>query len=208
MQTLHSTNILLHILAGTGALTIGFIAAIAPKDHTHKRIGTIFCYLMALVILTALIGVFVFNGHHFLLVITMLSGYNCFSGIRTMQLKGNKPKTIDYLIPMLTITTAIYFLTKFSHYWSPAVTYATLSTLFLITLYDLCKPFYPGTFLKRAIFYEHAYKMFSALSALASAFCGTVLPQFKPYSQLAPSVILTCWLFVIFINKHHATSRA
>jgi hypothetical protein len=48
--------------------------------------------------------------------------------------------------------------------------------------------------------------MLSAYSAILSAFTGTVLPGFKPYSQLGPSV-LCLWLIVFFIWRQAAAQR-
>jgi hypothetical protein len=60
----------------------------------------------------------------------------------------------------------------------------------------------PG-FRKNAMQYEHVYKMMSSLTALVSAFSGTVLPQYKPYSQVVPNVVsLVCMLF-IFISIYN-----
>jgi hypothetical protein len=82
--------------------------------------------------------------------------------------------------------------------WAPPVVYSTLAALAVVTGYDLLKHGWLHERLRSWWLYEHIYKMLSAYSAILSAFTGTVLPGFKPYSQLGPSV-LCLWLIVFFI---------
>ncbi|SDH47950.1 DUF2306 domain-containing protein [Chitinophaga filiformis] len=204
METIHHINIAIHVSAGILAMLCGLAAAILNKRvKTHRILGRYFMWMMIFVIITGLAGVFVFKRNTFLLVITLLSGYNCFSGIRTMRLAGEKPVFIDYLAPVMVMAAAAYYLYyvyAMGLYWAPVVIYSTIGSLFLVTIYDLCRVIMPANARKKAMLYEHVYKMLSALSALASAFTGTVLPQFKPYSQFLPSMAgLTC-IIVIFIR--------
>ncbi|WP_442587081.1 hypothetical protein ACSBL2_13630 [Pedobacter sp. AW31-3R] len=98
-----------------------------------------------------------------------------------------------------------YHLQSSSLYWSPVVTYSTLGALLLVTVYDLVRSRLSTDFRRQAAIYEHVYKMISAMSGLASAFAGTVLPQYHPYSQFLPSVLGLCWIVVIFISLNHAS---
>jgi hypothetical protein len=211
METLHHLNILTHIIAGTIALITGLLAFLVSKGSaTHIRYGRYFTWMIGIVILTGLIGVFVFKRNNFLLVITLLSGYTCFSGIRAVKLNGQTPGPMDYLASVMVMASAfyyVYYLQAMGLFWSPVITYSTIGALFLICLYDLFKLRMPHNSLKKAVIYEHVYKMISAFSAIASAFSGTVFPQYKPYSQFLPSVIgITC-IIVIFIRlSHHQVS--
>jgi hypothetical protein len=85
-------------------------------------------------------------------------------------------------------------------YWAPGVTWSTIGALFLVTSWDLGRIAFPEGFRKKAVPYEHAYKMVSAFSALCSAFTGTVFPRYQPYSQLLPSVLGLGYIIVIFIR--------
>lgn len=204
MEMIHHINIAVHVTAGILALLTGLAAAIFSKRvKRHRRLGTYFMWMMIIVIITGLAGVFVFKRNTFLLVITLLSGYNCFSGIRTIRLSGRKPGVIDYPAPVVVLAAAffyLYYVYSSGLYWTPVIIYSTIGTLFLVTIYDMGRCLMPVSVLKKAVLYEHVYKMLSALSALASAFTGTVLPQFKPYSQFLPSVAgLTC-IIIIFIR--------
>ena len=204
MKTLHHINIAVHVLAGTLALIAGYAAVFTSKGgKKHIRFGGYFTKVVALVIITGLIGVFVFKRNNFLLVITLLSGYECYSGIRAIRLRGNKPEWFDYLVSVLVSASAMYYLYYISSigmYWNPIITYSTIGALFVLTLYDIGKLFMPVTFLKKAYLYEHVYKMIGALAALTSAFSGTVFPQYKPYSQLLPSVFAFTYIFATFIG--------
>ncbi|MDB5156354.1 MAG: hypothetical protein JWR50_1061, partial [Mucilaginibacter sp.] len=199
----HTINIATHVPAGSLALIAGLTAAVVSKTGKwHVRFGRYFMWMIIVVILTGLFGIFVFNRNNFLLVITMLSGYACFSGIRSIRLNGQKPKLLDCLVPILAIASAMYYLYyvfALGMYWSPVITYSTLGTLLLLAMYDLLKTVLSVTFLKKAIMYEHAYKMITALTAIASAFIGTVFPQYKPYSQFMPSVTGVVCIIIAFV---------
>jgi hypothetical protein len=204
MEIIHRINILIHILSGTLALIVGFGAIFTVKGGKwHIRFGQYFKWTIAIVILTGLIGVFVFKRNNFLLVITLLSGYTCFSGIRAVKLKGKKPKKYDYAIALIVISSALYYLyyiNSIGMYWAPAVTYSTIGALFIVTFYDLSKRLMSTNTLGKVFMYEHVYKMISAFIAITSAFTGTVFPDYKPYSQLVPSIFGFAYIIVIFIK--------
>ena len=203
MTSLHSLNIIIHVLAGVVGLVTGFLAIGTRKGgKNHIKSGRIFLKIITVVILTGLIGVFVFHRNTFLLVITLLSGYTAFSGIRALRLHGNKPVCADYIIPILVLSSGIYYLyyiKSIGLFWQPVIIYSTLGALAFVTVYDLLKFFIPVSVLQKLYVHEHVYKMTSSLIALVSAFTGTVLPQFKPYSQILPTVVGFVYIIVIFI---------
>lgn len=191
----HQVNIIVHVIAGSLALIFAVVAMLVQKGgKNHNRSGRIFLLLITFVIATGLIGVFVFKVNTFLLVITLLSGYEAFSGYRILKLKSNRPKLLDILVALLTVASGIYFLyflNSIGMYWSPIVIYSTLGTLFLLITYDFLRYAIPTKRYGRIWLYEHIYKMVAAFTALLSAFVGTVLPQYHPYSQFLPSVFGT-----------------
>ena len=208
MEDLHHLNILFHVLAGSIALIAGLVALIVRKGSVnHIRFGRYFMRMVIVVIATGLIGVFVFKRNNFLLVITLLSAYNCFSGIRAIRLRGERPATIDRVVPLIVIAAALYYLYYISStglYWTPVIIYSTIGALFLVTGYDLYKIFFSQGLLQKSSWYEHVYKMVSAFSGITSAFTGTVFPQYQPYSQFLPSVIGLAYIivtFIVLINK-------
>lgn len=199
---MHQLNIALHVLAGSIALLVGFAALFVTQHYKwHTRLGRIFMWSMVLVIITGLVGVLIFKRNTFLLVITMLSGYTCFSGIRTVRLRGMKPALIDRIVPLVTMVSAFYYLyyiRSIGLYWGAGIAFSTVGALFMVTVYDISRVWMSEAFRKRAMLYEHVYKMMSALSALASAFSGTVFPQHKPYSQFLPGVAATAYVLFVF----------
>jgi len=200
---MHTLNIIIHVLAGILALITGFTAITTTKGgKTHIRFGSYFLKLISIVIMTGLIGVLIYQKNNFLLVITLLSGYNAFSGWRVIRLAGHKPMLIDYIVPVLVLANGIYYLyyiMSIGLYWSPVVIYSTLGALAMITLYDLSRGFMRRKTLLKTMIYEHIYKMVSALTGLTSAFIGTVLPQYQPYSQILPSAIGLAFIIIILI---------
>jgi len=199
---MHSINIFVHVLAGTLALIAGTIALTAVKGgRTHILSGRLFAGLVAIVIATGLIGVFIYGRNNFLLVITLLSAYNCFSGIRVIRLRGQAPRLIDRGIAAAVMASALlYAIGPAGAFWSPGVTWSTVGALFLVTSWDLSRSAFPEAFRKKAVPYEHVYKMVSAFSGICSAFTGTVFPHYQPYSQLLPSVAGLGYIIAIFIR--------
>jgi hypothetical protein len=206
MQTIHSLNILVHVLSGTAALLLGLIALLARKaSAAHIRFGRYFLRALMVVISTALIGSIFFRTNPFLLMLTLTSGYAGFSGYRIIRFRGNPLPPVDGWIALIVLLTAgIYsvILSRTSADWSPVVVYSTLASLGIMTGYDLIKRLWLFNRLRTWWLYEHIYKMLAAFTAILSAFTGTVLPDYKPYSQIGPSVI---WfvLVVYFIGRQN-----
>ena len=209
MEMLHKSNILIHIITGSIALILGLIALLSKKGFKiHNTSGNYFLGFMSIVIITGLIGVFVYGRNAFLLVITILSGYVSFSGYRILLLKSNIPKLIDMTIAILSLLVLLYFLYYFKSigfFWSPIVTYSGAGALFFIVTYDFCRYLIPRkAYKKRRIWiYEHIYKMTSAFSGLLAAFVGTVFDEYQPHSQYLPSALgmLIIFGFMIYVYK-------
>ncbi|MCA6073762.1 DUF2306 domain-containing protein [Fulvivirga sedimenti] len=195
MEAWHTLNIYLHVLSGSIALLLGSIALLSKKGgKLHRRAGRLFLKVISVVIVTGLLGVFIFGRNTFLLVITVLSGYVAYSGFRVLKLKNNQVNITDILVGILTLMVLVYFLYYFREIgmiWSPVIIYSTVGALLVVIIYDFCKYLIPqSTYSEKRIWlYEHIYKMTSAFAALLSAFTGTVLDQYQPYSQFLPSVL-------------------
>ena len=149
---------------------------------------------MSIVIITGLIGVFVFGRNTFLLVITVLSGYLAFSGYRVIKAKSNITNFVDIGICLLALATVSYFLYYFKSIgmiWSPVIIYSTVGYLFLMIIYDIGRYFIPAKKYANIWIYEHIVKMVGAFGGLLSAFSGTVFSNYQPYSQFIPSILAT-----------------
>lgn len=208
MEVLHHANILIHIVAGSAALLTGIIILIAAKGtRLHRQLGKVFLGLLIIVIITGLLGVFVFGRSTFLLLVTILSGYMGFSGYRVLQTKSNQPRLLDIGIALLAVLTVMYVLYYFRStgmIWAPVVMYSSVGYLVFIVAWDLFRYLIPAAAYTKANIwlYEHILKTISAFSGLLSAFSGTVLWQYQPYSQYLPSLL--CFVIAIgfMINNY------
>lgn len=189
----HRINIIVHVTCGIISLCIGIVAMTTVKGgNTHRKSGRLFVSLLAIVVITGLFGVFLFKVNQFLLVITVLSGYNAYSGIRVLRNKDNRFNLQDVSVAILTVSTGIYFvyyIKRIGFFWSPVVVYSTLGALFFIISYDLIRYAIPPRKYGNLWLYEHIYKMIAAFTALLSAAVGTIYEEYQPHSQYLPSVV-------------------
>jgi uncharacterized membrane protein len=206
----HQLNIGIHVFAGTIAMVIGLLAIIYnQKVALHKKLGRYFLYLIAIVIVTAFIGFFLFRNNPFLLMLTLLSMYVSYAGFRNVQLKERRSTIFDALVAIAVLVVSIAFVVKLSMNqatWNPSVVLPTMGALWLVTGYDLVKFLLLHPLIKKWWLYEHIYKMISAFSALVSAFSGNVLRDFHPYSQILPSVFCTM-MIIWLITRNVRTKR-
>ena len=190
---LHNANIITHVIAGSIALCLGLIALLSIKGNKlHNKSGHLFLYCLIIVILTGLIGVFMFKRNTFLLVITLLSAYQGFSGYRILKFKNNVPRVWDIFAAILTLIAVSYFIYYFKSIgmmWSPIIIYSTVGYLFFIIAYDFFRYLIPKSRYNNMWLYEHILKMVGAFSAILSAFSGTVFENYQPYSQFLPSTL-------------------
>jgi hypothetical protein len=199
---LHLSNIIVHVISGTLALIVGFLILLKTKGTSlHRKLGYSFMYCMIIVVVTGAFGVIVFKRNLFLLLITVLAAYNTYSGFRILKEKSNRFYMKDLLAMLAALTIAlvfIYYLKFIGFYWNPVVIYSGVGYLLLVVSYDVFRYFIPVSRYGNLWRYEHSSKMISAMGALLSAFIGTILPDFKPYSQILPSLFMT--LVMIFFN--------
>ncbi len=199
---LHLSNIIVHVISGTLALIVGFLILLKTKGTPlHRKLGYFFMYCMIIVIVTGAFGVIVFKRNLFLLLITVLAAYNTYSGFRILKEKSNRFYMKDLFAMLAALTIAlvfIYYLKFIGFYWNPVVIYSGVGYLLLVVSYDIFRYFIPASRYGNLWRYEHSSKMISAMGALLSAFIGTILPDFKPYSQILPSLFMT--LVMIFFN--------
>ncbi len=196
METLHQSNILLHILAGSLGIVIATIILFLPKfTKTHKKLGKTYIYLYVIVIITAFVGSIGFRGSLFLLLLTISAGYGAFSGYRNVQLKSNTPKVLDISVAILAMLSAgalIVYIQSSQQHWSPVVIYSTYGHLGFVVTYDLLRYFIRKDRYGKLWLYEHIYKMIGSFTALLAAASGNVLPESaQPESQYMPSLIGT-----------------
>jgi hypothetical protein len=188
----HIANILLHILGGTVALVAGFLALITRKGgRLHTRTGRLFIYAYFVIVVTAIVGIVVFEFRSFLAVATIASSYDVFAGYRAIRLRGRRPQPPDIFASVIAFAApgvfvfAIHFLHK---PWSPGLTWSVLGGILLLSGYDLLRLWLPRHWLERVWVQEHLYKMLAAYIAITATAAATILPRFMPWSALVPVV--------------------
>ena len=216
MEMLHRINIGAHVLFGTLALLVGLVPLLTVKGNaTHQRFGRWFLGLMAVVLATAVLGLTVFNFRPFLTVIVLLSVYQAYSGYRALRTRSTGPTLLDGLFSAVFLLGGLAFLAllpRIRLVWSPVVMYSTLGALLAITVYDLSRFGWQQQWRRGAWLYEHIWKMVSAYAALLSAFTGTVLAAYQPYSQFLPSLLCIGlalgFMLSLYRQQRHRTKPA
>src|SRR5476649_2641755 len=124
----HALNIAVHVLFGSAALLLGLGALVSAKGGIrHRRFGRGFLYAISGVLVSATIGLLVFNFRAFLAVVTLLSFYETFSGIRALKLRGARPRPIDVAMSVVGILSPLSFVMvmhRFHLPWDPVLIYS------------------------------------------------------------------------------------
>lgn len=205
---LHQLNIIVHIIFGTLALLVGLGPLLSAKGGArHVRFGGWFLGLAGVALVTAVLGLVVFRFRPFLTVIVLLSVYQAYAGYRVLHIRQHGPAWHDSLLAALFLAAGVAFwllLPRIRLVWSPVVMYSTLGALLAVTGYDLSRIFWRARWRQsNAWRYEHIWKMVSTYSALLSAFSGTVLVAYQPYSQFVPSLLGTAVAVGFFMATYH-----
>lgn len=111
MEKTYTIAIIIHVLAGIGALIFGALAIILKKNTPkHKPVGRIYFYCMTTIFVT---GVYlsVFKGLLFLFFIAIFTYYSTIIAYRSLRLKnlhnGQKPMKIDWIVETIAGVTFI-----------------------------------------------------------------------------------------------------
>lgn len=206
----HATSVALHVLLGTAALGLGAWQLIARKgDARHRRTGRWFLACLSGTVGTAAIGILAFGFRPFLAVLTLFAAYLAFAGYRTVRTRARGPASLDALGSLAGLTAAVLLMWHVARVrvpWSPVVIYSTLAGLVTVGAYDLLRFAFPRRWFAILWRHEHVVKMIGAFNATLSAFAGTVLAGFQPYSQLLPSVVCSA-LMAYFVIRLRRQSR-
>jgi hypothetical protein len=193
MDLLHTFNIGLHIVGGSLALLLGLVPLLVRKGGAvHVRLGRWFLRVLVVVLLTAVLGLAVFNFRPFLLTVVLLSVYQAWSGYRVLRTRASGPTAADAAVTLAVLVGSAGFLVALHRsplVWSPVIIYSSLGYLAALLVYDLVRFRVRDWWRRNGWLYDHLWKMIGSYFALVAAFTGTVLPQFKPFSQFGPSVV-------------------
>lgn len=189
----HTLNVAVHVTFGTAALAFGLVPIVTVKGGPrHRQFGRWFLRCLSVIVVTAIIGIVAFEFRAFLGVITMLAAYTGYSGYRAVARKSAGPERRDTVAAAAALVATALFLAylRAVHLpWAPVVIYSTLGALVFVAGYDLVRLAFPRAWFGRIWVYEHLVKMLSAYNAVVSAFAGTVLSAWQPYSQILPSAV-------------------
>jgi len=111
MELIIRIAVIIHIIAGSGALLFGAIAfGLRKNTPKHKPIGKIYFWCMTVVFITAMF-VSIYKGLLFLFLIGIFTYYSTLIGFRTLRLKnlhkGQKPLKTDWFIEIIAGLTFI-----------------------------------------------------------------------------------------------------
>ena len=111
MEKIFTIAILIHVLAGIGALIFGALAIILKKNTPkHKPVGRFYFYCMTTIFVT---GIFlsVCKGLLFLFFIAIFTYYSTIIAYRALRLKylhnGQKPAKIDWIVEAIAGVTFV-----------------------------------------------------------------------------------------------------
>lgn len=111
MEKILTIAIIIHVLAGIGALIFGALSIILKKNTPkHKPVGRIYFYCMTTIFVT---GVFlsVCKGLLFLFFIAIFTYYSTIIAYRALRLKnlhnGQKPAIIDWIVEVIAGLTFV-----------------------------------------------------------------------------------------------------
>jgi uncharacterized membrane protein len=206
LHAMHNTNIVLHIAIGTFGILIGLWIMLMPKGNAlHQKRGRWFLIAIGGVVLTAIIGLTFFRYMPVFAVLTIVIGYQTWSGVRAIKNKQHGPKPMDALVTLLAVvllSVAGYTLlnTPASQIGAPsmALKIAALSGGVLLLTYDTLRWTFPRHWHATLWQYEHTYKMIASVSGLVSAVTGNVIRVGQPWSQLLPILFFSILIVVEF----------
>jgi uncharacterized membrane protein len=202
----HTTNIALHILIGASGILIGLVILFSVKgDAMHRQRGRWFLLAVGGVVATAVLGLSLFRYMPVFAVLTVVVGYQTFSGLRAIRNKARGPQAIDALataLATLLLAAVAYtlFVAPVGQAGAPsfALKMAAVSGGVILLTYDIARWTFPRHWHTTLWQYEHTYKMIASLSGLVSAVSGNVIRVGQPWSQLLPILFFVVVIAVEF----------
>ncbi|MFT6879158.1 MAG: hypothetical protein ACI8UX_000579 [Psychromonas sp.] len=215
-ETIFSTALFIHVLAGIASISAGLIAMVVRKKggKIHNQAGTVFYWSMFFIFITSILFVALYPTvvrYQFFLGIGIVSFYPCYSGDRMLKMKkGIDPKWNDWtalaLIFISGIAMIIYGLYLQLFAGSLIVLFYIFGVLSIAQgSGDLFIFNGKREFGKMGWFFGHAAKMIGAYSAAVTAFCVNILPRYMPEGT-SMVIMLATWVgpgvIFIFVTKY------
>jgi hypothetical protein len=191
--SLHTLNVVLHVLAGACALAVGSIPLFTSKGgRLHRRAGRIFVAIAAVVLATATVADLFFDPPGPLIAASLAAGYQYLSSLRALRLRDRGPGWPDALLALAGLAgcAALFMLMgPGTTSWTPAVGYSTIGYVAFLAGYDLSRHFWRSAWLAHVRLLDHGLKMTGAYFAMMSAGVGNIFRDLQPWSQVGPSAL-------------------
>jgi len=215
-ETIFSTALFFHIIAGIASLTSGMIAMMARKKggKLHNSAGVVFYWSMFFLFVTSILFVVLYPTvvrYQFFLGIGIVSFYPCYSGDRILKMKKSiNPKWNDWTALALILTSGIamivYGLYLQFYAGSVVILFYIFGALSMAQgIGDLLRFNGKREFGRMGWFFGHASKMIGAYSAAVTAFCVNILPRYMP-KDTSMFIMIATWvgpgIIFIFVSKY------
>lgn len=189
----HAFNVAVHVTAGALGLIVGIMPMISQKGGArHRLFGQAFVPCATLALITAALGVILFDPPPALVAATLTAGYQFVGGLRSLHMKDRGPGVFDAALAVACLAACVWLVATMgsgTRSWPPAIGYGTAGFLSLVALYDLSRHAWARTWLAHARPFDHGLKMTSAYFAMLSAGAGNVLRDYQPLSQVGPTAL-------------------
>ncbi len=203
MEKLITLLLIIHVIAGTGALISGALAIILKRNTPkHKPVGKIYFWCMTAVFITAII-VSIAHKNQFLFLIGIFTYYATITAYRALKLKnlhqGQKPHAVDWtteiiagitFLGMILFALIVYFKSKNTEAIIPLV-FGFMGTL---GVYRNCKKFINGQTETMYWLKKHIGNMCGSYIGAITAFVvnqSEHIPVNSVILWLGPTVIIT-----------------
>ena len=205
MEFLSQLNIIIHVIAGTGMLIFApFAFLINTKNITrHRLAGKLFNYCMAIVAVTAVVGVLKYPQYifrWFLFAITIFTVYNVVKGVRAVQImKGDSVKKIDFInlilmgaAGMFMVSAALWALFFSNSSISVPILFGVFGIVSVAEVPKMWHKYKNPTDDKSEWFRLHIGSMMGAFIASCTAFTVNTMPAWMPplAGWFGPTIIL------------------
>lgn len=181
IDSIHGLNVAIHVGAGLVALGLGLWQLLARKgDGAHRRRGVWAWRVAVLCVASALLGALVFRPSPDLVAVSVLVGYQLYSGRRCLPLARNGRAVADWGVAALLLLVALGLvlapgLGRGLH-WEPVRARAVAASMALIGVYDLVRIAFPAAWRRFLNPAEHAWRLCSMVGAMASVLAAQRLP--------------------------------
>jgi uncharacterized membrane protein len=213
MDTIFFSALLVHIASGSIAVVVGLFPILTTKGgQRHRVTGRWYKRLMYLVLGSAVLMSLIALKPYFA-ALTLGALISTFSGLRVLKRKrpdidpAQRARPLDWAVTLMGIGVVTVLLISAQQGevgQNATVFYALIGGAVTYLLWDLWRFIFPAAwpFFPNLWFYEHLVKMLASVSAVVSAFSGSVLhflPLADPWKQLWSTILFHNLMIVMIL---------